>query len=386
MNQLGHFIYHFSAVFSLLLLCAGNVQCGHRTHQPVADIVSVDSLMNEAVASGLIPGGVVCVTDAEHTLFLKAYGNRQVFPDTLPMTTETVFDLASLSKPVSTAMCVFSLVADGKLGLEDYVSKYVPQCTDSFNITHLLTHTSGLPPYLNVKHLQAHYGEATPQALLDSICRCPRIASPGQKCRYSCLNFIMLQHVVQNIEGKPLCQVAEQRVFAPLQMTHTCYMPDSAMLPLVAPTEFTPDSVLLHGQVHDPLARVMNHGNSGNAGVFSCAEDLAKLARFLLDNKDDRYIRTLTSMPDSLAFSGRTLGWGHNDSITSYTGSLFGPDTYCHTGYTGTSMIVDPDAELALIILTNRVHPCDKGNLNPLRAAVADAVMRQFSPACRLSN
>jgi CubicO group peptidase (beta-lactamase class C family) len=122
----------------------------------------------------------------------------------------------------------------------------------------------------------------------------------------------------------------------------------------------------------------MNHGNSGNAGVFSCAEDLALLGQYLLQNKNDKYIKEMTSMPDSLSFSGRTLGWGHNDSITSYTGTLFGPNTYCHTGYTGTSMIVDPDEELCLIILTNRVHPKDKGNLNPLRGAVADAVYRRF--------
>lgn len=361
------------SILLLLMLC--NSACAQHRHQPAATLPKVDSLMTAAVTSGLIPGGVVCVTDKDTILYLKAYGNRQVYPDTLPMTTETIFDLASLSKPTSTAMCVFSLVADGKLSLDDYVSKYVPQITDSFNITHLLTHTSGLPPYLNVKRLQDHYGEATPEALFDSICKCPRLARPGEICRYSCLNFILLQHVIQNIEGLPLSEVAKQRVFQPLGMSSTCYLPDSALLQRVAPTEFTPDSVLLLGQVHDPLARIMNHGNSGNAGVFSTADDLARLGQFLLRNKQNKYVSAMTSMPDSLSFSGRTLGWGHNDSLTTYTGHLFGPETYCHTGYTGTSMIVDPDEELCLIILTNRVHPKDKGNLNPLRGAVADEVM-----------
>ena len=365
-----------------ILLLVGNAACAQRVHEPVAVLPEVDSLMNEAITAGLIPGGVVCVTDKDTILYLRAYGNRQVFPDTLPMTVETMFDLASLSKPTSTAMTLFSLVAEGRLSLDDYVQKYVPQIPDSFNITHLLTHTSGLPTYLNVKRLAEHYGETTPEVLLDSICKCPRIARPGEKCRYSCLNFILLQHVIQNIEGKPLCQVANERIFMPLGMNHTTYLPDSVFLPLVAPTEYIPvpdaDSVLLYGVVHDPLARVLNHGNSGNAGVFSCAKDLARLGEFLLQNKNNKYVRTMTSMPDSLAFSGRTLGWGHNDSITSYTGTLFGPETYCHTGYTGTSMIVDPDAELCLIILTNRVHPRDKGNLNPLRGAVADAVFRRW--------
>ena len=367
----------------LLLTVVANTSCAHaKVHEAVSCMPEIDSLMLSAVDSGLIPGGVVCVADCDTVLYLKAYGNRQVFPDTLPMTEETLFDLASLSKPTSTAMTVFSLVADGKLSLDEYVSKYVPQIKDSFNITHLLTHTSGLPPYLNVKRLVEHYGEATPEALLDSISKCPRIARPGEKVRYSCLNFILLQHVIQNIEGKSLAEVARERVFMPLGMKHTTYMPDSAWLPMVAPTEYIPvpdaDSVLLHGVVHDPLARVLNHGNSGNAGVFSCAEDLARLGQFLLKNKKNRYVAQMTSMPDSLAFSGRTLGWGHNDSLTSYTGNLFGPQTYCHTGYTGTSMIVDPEAELCLIILTNRVHPKDKGNLNPLRGAVADAVYRRW--------
>ena len=372
----------FTGVAVLLLFSVCTARGQRICHRPLADVSSIDSLMNDAVAQRLIPGGVVCVTDADTVLFLRAYGNRQVFPDTLQMSVNTVFDLASLSKPTSTAMCVFSLVSEGRLGLQDLASKYIPQLTDSFNITHLLTHTSGLPPYLNVKRLCEHYGEPTPEALLDSISKCPRLSMPGEKCRYSCLNFILLQHVVQNICGKPLCEVARERVFEPLLMAHTSYMPDSTLLPLIAPTEYIPvpdaDSLLLYGVVHDPLARVMNHGNSGNAGVFSCAEDLARLGQFLLRNKNNTYVHEMTSMPDSLAFSGRTLGWGHNDSITSYTGSLFGPDTYCHTGYTGTSMIVDPDEELCLIILTNRVHPYDKGNLNPLRGALADVVFSVF--------
>ncbi len=369
----------------LLVLNVHEACAAPKVHEHADAVEEIDSLMADAIEQGLIPGGVVCVTDKDTILFLKAYGNRQVFPDTLPMTEETMFDLASLSKPTSTAMTVFSLVADGRLSLDDYVSRYVPQITDSFNITHLLTHTSGLPSYLNVKRLVEHYGEATPEVLLDSISKCPRISRPGEQVRYSCLNYILLQHVIQNIEGKPLSEAAHERVFFPLQMSHTTYMPDSSLLPMIAPTEYIPvpdaDSVLLHGEVHDPLARVLNHGNSGNAGVFSCARDLARLGQFLLRNKNNEYVSQMTSMPDSLAFSGRTLGWGHNDSITSYTGTLFGENTYCHTGYTGTSMIIDPDSELCLIILTNRVHPKDKGNLNPLRGAVADAVFRYWADA-----
>lgn len=378
----------------LLILIFANIACAQQNvprnvaicdeNKKIGQSDAIDSLLTEAIISGVINGGVVCVASADSILFLRAYGNKQVYPDTLPMNTNTIFDLASLSKSTSTAMCVFALLKENKLSLNEKVSKYVPEINDEFTIVHLLTHTSGLPPYLNVNRLLERYADRDDRTLadclLDSICHCPR--SPfGVKYRYSCLNYILLQHVLENIEEKPLCDIAREKVFEPLDMKYTTYLPDSILLPLIAPTELVyvdSDSVVLHGVVHDPLARVMNAGNSGNAGVFSCAEDLTKLAQYLLQNKNDYYVQQMSNVPDSLAFSERTLGWQINTDDLRYTGTLFSNHAYCHTGYTGTSMIIDPDNNLCLILLTNRVHPHDKGNLTPLRASLADVVMSEW--------
>ena len=398
----------------------------------------IDSVMSEAIAAGVIPGGVVCAVSSDSMLFLHAYGNRCVWPDTLPMTDDAVFDLASLSKPVGTAMSVFNLVADGSIGLNDPVFRYLPAFADSTcTVMHLLTHTSGLPAYMNIARLRAAGVPETPEAFIDTICRTKRLAPAGTAYRYSCLNYITLQAVLQTVTGKTLADYAADNVFRPLRMSSTAYRPfslpaDSALrlsspsssrlsssrlssslpasslpassLPadsLLVPTEIcllpthatsdavipaasdavipavsdavTPathiyDSLLLCGMVHDPLARIMMHGNSGNAGVFSTARDLASLARFLLTYKDAPLIRTMTTLPDSLAFACRTPGWDKKSPEGSWCGTLMSPYTYCHTGYTGTSMAVDPFNDFAVILLTNRVHPCDPATLRSTKS------------------
>ena len=395
----------------------------------------IDSVMSEAIAAGVIPGGVVCAVSSDSVLFLHAYGNRCVWPDTLPMTDDAVFDLASLSKPVGTAMSVFNLVADGSIGLNDPVFRYLPAFADSTcTVMHLLTHTSGLPAYMNIARLRAAGVPETPEAFIDTICRTKRLAPAGTAYRYSCLNYITLQAVLQTVTGKTLADYAADNVFRPLRMSSTAYRPfslpaDSALrlsspsssrlssslptdsairlsspsssrlsssLPadsLLVPTEIcllpphatsdaiipaisdavTPathiyDSLLLCGMVHDPLARIMMHGNSGNAGVFSTARDLASLARFLLTYKDAPLIRTMTTLPDSLAFACRTPGWDKKSPEGSWCGTLMSPYTYCHTGYTGTSMAVDPFNDFAVILLTNRVHPCDPATLRSTKS------------------
>ncbi len=233
------------------------------------------------------------------------------------------------------------------------------------------------------------------QGLMDSICHCPRWSSAGEKQNYSCLNFITLQRIVEEITGERFDMYCEKHVFEPLGMRETRFYPVErdaingvstalsgqetrcmASL-LVAPTELLEDSSLLCGYVHDPLARVMNAGISGNAGCFSTAEDLARLAQYLLLHKQDSIVKMFTTVPDSLAFSHRTLGWAAPDSTVHYLGTNPTPLTYGHTGYTGTSMVVVPEQNKALIILTNRVHPYDKGGVNGLRRKVADILLQE---------
>lgn len=350
----------------------------------------VDKVIWDAIEAEDIPGAVLAVVRHGKMVYLKAYGNRQLVPDTLPMTTETVFDMASVSKCVGTTLSIMQLVERGQLRLIDPVDIYIPgfqPWTDPatgrkvrITITDLLTHTSGLPAYGPTEELIERYGSPSPEGLLEYICHCPRNYKPQTGHVYSCLNFITLQHVLENITGMTLAQYAQENVFDPLGLQHTTYMPQGETLALCAPTEVQEDGLPLVGQVHDPLARLLNGGNSGNAGVFSNAEDLAVIAVALLRGGEfggrrilgPLTVRAMERVPEDVMAFGRTLGWGR---AGSWNGDLFNPQTvYGHTGYTGTSMVLDPETDTAIILLANRVHPHDDGAAVSMRTRVANIV------------
>jgi CubicO group peptidase (beta-lactamase class C family) len=351
----------------------------------------IDSTVYRSIRNGDMPGAVVAVVRHNKLAFLNAYGNKQVYPDTLPMTTNTVFDLASVSKSVSTAISVMILLERGQLRLHDNVSLYIPgfkPWTDSLSgrrknirIIELLTHTSGLPPYAPVEELQKIYTVPNPQGLLTHISNVKRNNEPGTVFDYSCLNFITLQHIVQNITGKSLQQFAQENIFQPLGMRHTDYNPTGETLEWVAPTEKQPDGSVLRGKVHDPLARIMNDGVSGNAGVFANAEDLSLLVAMLLNGGEVNGVRILSpltvelmrSVPEGYEAFGRALGWDVSSGYAN-DGDIFPAAAYGHTGYTGTSITIDQASGTAVIILTNRVHPEDKGSQRRLRETVANVV------------
>ena len=380
-----------------MLVLAG---CSKAPQQPANGLFpKADSLINAAIADTLIPGAVLCVVQGDRIIHLQAYGNRQVWPTCEPMTVETVFDLASLSKVVGTGMTAMSLVEEGLLDLEAPVRRYLPEYEGDATITDLMTHVSGLPAYAQWKTLLADNPERfSPaekrQILLNHVCHCPRLSEPRTEFRYSCLNFITLQYVLETITGRPLDELARERVFLPLGMTHTGY--NVGPLPEVAPTELQPDSTCLKGVVHDPLARVMNSGVSGNAGVFAPAEDLARLAIWILQeekcssprvgevSRSDGEVRkmpfsaqTLTRMltiPEGYEAFGRALAWDVCSDYSACRGTEPAATAVCHTGYTGTSMVIDLEHHYAIILLTNRVHPYDQGGVNGLRRAVADVI------------
>ncbi len=382
----------------------------------------IDSLMESAIDSCKIPGGVVCLTADTGIIFLKAYGNRQVLPDTLPMTTNTIFDLASLTKSVATTTAIMTLVADSLVELNAPISKYLLDHTtpregiepthnlDSIKVIHLLTHTSGLPSYLNANRLAKALGAENRHVLIDTICTCPQKYKPGTDMMYSCLNFIMLQHIVETVTGTRFDHYCKEHVFKPLGMYNTTFFPlgkfaqeeninaeipelrsQTIMSGPVAPTEIIPDpeeqavnknaerKILLHKSVHDPLARIMNAGISGNAGCFAPAEDLARLAQFLLVNQQDSLVQIFTTVPDSLAYAFRTPGWAVPKEGMTYLGSHPIPGTYGHTGYTGTSIAIVPAKKLALIILTNRAHPHDGGGVGRLRREITDVIFDEIN-------
>lgn len=381
---------------SLILPVLLFISCAQTKHSTkygidIAHLSYVDSLIENAILQEDIPGAVLGVVRYDKLVYLKAFGNKQVYPDTIPMTTNTVFDLASLSKPVGTALSLMVLLDRGQVRLNDNVSQYIPwfqPWKDSTNketpikIIHLLSHTSGLPAYASIEELKKKYATPNPEGLLEHISTVPRRFKPATGFMYSCLNFITLQHIIENVSGSNLQQFAQTNLFEPLGMRHTDYNPTGETLALVAPTELQKDGSCLKGHVHDPLARIMNGGISGNAGVFSNVEDLAILAAMLLNEGTYKGkqiispagIRKMRTVPLGYEDFGRALGWDVASPYNSNHGELFSGQTYGHTGYTGTSMILDPETKTAVIFLTNRPHPEDKGSVGRLRSLIANVV------------
>ena len=402
---------------ALVGVVMGAVFCaGMKTYQPSGKSIegtplaaTLDSIVNAAVAVHDIPGAVLCIVEGDQVIYEKAYGYRQVYPTCEAMTTNTVFDLASLSKVVGTGMTAMTLVEEGLLDLDAPVSTYLPEYEGDATIRDLMTHVSGLPAYAQWRALLggAEGSKVNGQwskdfkdckepvrrreILLEHVCKCGRLSEPRTEFRYSCLNFITLQYVMETITGKPLNELAQERVFAPLGMSHTAYSPlqeDGHWAmgndPDIAPTELQPDSTCLRGIVHDPLARIMNCGVSGNAGVFSSADDLARLAIWMLAGETKgirspfsrQTLELMVTIPEGYEAFGRALAWDVDSDYSGCKGSYASPQVVCHTGYTGTQMVVDLEKNTAIILLTNRVHPYDDGAVGPTRRAVADAVLK----------
>ena len=386
-------------------------------------LLYADELINSAVANEEIPGAVLAIVKDGKMAYLKAYGNKRVYPHKEPMTTETIFDMASCSKTMSTAICTMILVERGKIRLSDAVSVYLPGFQNwesedgkekkTIRVADLLTHTSGLPSYGPTAELEKQYGSPNPEGLMEYIKTCKRRFKPQTDYSYSCLNFITLQNIIEKISGQTLREFARENLFDVLGMDHTDYLPtvrdkkgnwintsdahwasmtEGDWHKLIAPTEKQANDQVLLGQVHDPLARIMNGGISGNAGVFSCAEDIAVLCAALQNGGEwngkrilsPQTVKAMRTVPrGDVAQFGRTLGWDNSSGYASNQGDLFGWNTYGHTGYTGTSIIIDPDNNTSVILLINSVHPVDGKGVVRLRSLVANAVAGANCPVPR---
>lgn len=364
----------------------------------------VDTAILRCISEGTIPGAVLSVVRGDKIAYLKAYGNRQVIPDTLKMATGTIFDLASVSKCVGTTLAFMQLLERGDVKLDDRVSDYIPHflpyrdtlIDEDVHITiqDLLTHSSGLDPYLNVEKLANRYGEPCPDSTMRYIATMVhRNFKPKSDFMYSCLNFVTLQNILQKVTGERLCDYAGREVFGTLGLEHTCYLPAvnmPEMLDSIAPTTVQADGLPFKGVVHDPLARRLNGGNSGNAGVFSNAEDLSVIAAAIMGGGEvcgrrilgSETVKLMCTVPYSNdPYIGRALGWDMYSSHSSCKGNKTSPRrTLCHTGYTGPSMVIDLDNSLAIILLANRCHPYDTGSLKELRTEVADIVAGALKP------
>ena len=312
-----------------------------------------------------------------------------------------IFDLASITKPVATATAFMILVEEGKVSLDEKVKDYVPEFVpyvdpsgkpgEDARIWHLLTHTSGLPPYTEPRGhagVEQLFGDRlSTEQLVAYIAQLPKTDPTGTAIHYSCLGYITLAHIIKKVSGQDVSQFSQERIFRPLKMKHTFYCPPEKMRSLCVPTEVVKGKPL-SGVVHDPLARLQG-GISGNAGLFSTADDLAIFAEMMLHHGSYNGVRILSPMTvarmttiwPKAVFAGRGLGWDLDSSLSTNGGDLFGPNSYGHTGYTGTSIWIDPDTDTYVIFLTNRVHPDGKGAIIALRSRVANVVAAAIQDA-----
>ncbi len=359
----------------------------------VSQLQKIDAVVNEEIAHRRLPGAIVLVGRDGRIGWRKAYGSRVIEPTRESMTTDTIFDVASLTKIVATATSIMMLVERGLIRLEDPVSKYIPelkgQGTERITIELLLTHRSGYAPDFNLKERWTGYDEAIKRLIAE-----PLRQPPGARFVYSDIGYIALGEVVHRVSGMPLDEFAKKNIFAPLRMNDTGFRPGTQLRARIAPTEKrrgqrsylgdSPQEVdadgdqWLRGEVHDPTSFRMN-GVAGHAGLFSTADDLAIYAQMILNGGQYDGARILS--PLSVAEMTRPrlvtetwtrgLGWDINSSFSTNRGDLFPLGSFGHTGFTGTSMWIDPSTKMFVIFLSNRVHPDGKGDVTPLRGRVA---------------
>jgi uncharacterized protein YbbC (DUF1343 family)/CubicO group peptidase (beta-lactamase class C family) len=361
----------------------------------VRRLEAIEPLIREAITDKKLPGAVVLVGRGDRILYQRAIGNRAVAPKVEPMTLDTIFDVASLTKVVVTTTSVMMLLEEGRIRLNDRVASYIPGFErygkGDITVRHLLTHLSGLRPDVDLAYLWTGYDTAITLATEEVP-----TAPPAERFLYSDINFFILGDIVRRVSGMPLDRFAQERIFRPLGMKDTTFKPLPSMQPRIAPTESCtpygwpcqgpsmqlwpgPDMEILRGNVHDPTARRMG-GVAGHAGLFSTAADLAIFCRMLLAGGAYYDVRILSPLTVEKMTSPATadldrnvrgFGWDIDSSFSVNRGELLPVGSFGHTGFTGTSIWIDPKTGLFVIFLSNRVHPDGKGDVTPLRARVA---------------
>jgi uncharacterized protein YbbC (DUF1343 family)/CubicO group peptidase (beta-lactamase class C family) len=349
-------------------------------HAPFPD-AAIDAAVADAIASASVPGAVVVIGRHDRVLFRRAYGYRELEPERAAMTLDTLFDLASVTKPVATATSIMVLVERGKITLDDPLVKYVPECDRegkrAITLRHLLLHVAGFPADIAKDDFAHGRTEA-----VRHICNTPLRGAPGTLSIYSDLGFMLLEEVIRRVTSRELPDFAAENVFAPLGMHDTGFLPSASLQQRAAWTELV-DGVWRVGVVHDPRAYLLG-GVAGHAGLFATGDDLAAYARAMLgggelDGTRILSARTVAAMTAPYDVPGgiRALGW----SVESqWRGDGLSPTAFGHFGFTGTAMWIDPDKDLFSIVLTNRVHPDGKGDAKPLVARVNTLAARAVGP------
>lgn len=374
-----------SALLAAVILLFQTIQVPAQTRKPnrapgdaaTSRFAAIDSIMQSAVDEGRIPGGVVLVGHDGRVIYRKAFGWRSLEPTRERMTVDTIFDLASLTKVIATAPSLMQLIQEGKVRLNDPVAAYLPEFAQhgkaDITVRELLTHFSGLPPDLDLS--EPWKGQAAAFNLTMQVK--PELV-PGTHFVYSDINFETLGFLVEKVSGMPLNEYASAHIFKPLGMNHTRFLPPEGWVPQIAPTQYNENGRMLRGVVHDPTARRMG-GVAGHAGLFSTADDLAKYAQAMLTGTTILSRLSIEKMttPQQPARSAslRGLGWDIDSPFASNRGELLPVGSYGHSGFTGTSIWIDPVTDTYIIILTNAVHPRGGHSVVSLRSRIATAVI-----------
>jgi uncharacterized protein YbbC (DUF1343 family) len=371
---------------SVCLLLAGVSAAMAQSFVGAAD---ADAVIQQAIADKKIPGAVLVVGHGGRVIYRKAYGKRALAPAEEPMTLDTIFDIASLTKVVATTPSIMKLFEQGRLRMSDKVTDILPGFQDGksdITIQQLMTHFSGLKPDVELVPVWSGYETGIDKAFHDKPAN-----PPGVKFVYSDINFILLGEMVHQLSGQTLAGYARDQIFKPLGMADTMYQPPAALRARIAPTERQKDGEILRGVVHDPTARFMG-GIAGHAGLFSTGDDLAKYCQMMLDMGAG-----IVSPATVLKFTSpatplhqpilRGLGWDIDSPYSSNRGELFpAGKSYGHTGFTGTSIWIDPTSQTYVILLTNAVHPVGGKSISAMRKSVATIVAASVGREKRTSS
>jgi len=359
-------------------LCCAVLAATALPAQTFAGAHDADDAINQAIAAGRLPGAVLLVGQDGQVIYRKAYGHRALVPKPEPMTLDTIFDCASLTKVIATTSSLMKLFEQGKFRLNDRITDYIPEFQggkSDITIRNLFTHFSGLKPDVPLKP------EWTGNDIGLRLAYTDQPAGPaGARFVYSDINFILLGELVHRLSGQPLNEYARDHVFVPLGMKETTFLPPGSWIPRIAPTERpSKDALPLRGLVHDPTARFMG-GVAGHAGLFSTAADLARFARMMINGGELDGVRfvsplTVAKFTEPQTPPGQTilrgLGWDIDSPYSGNRGELFPIGSFGHTGFTGTSIWIDPSSRSYVILLANSVHPDPRPALTALRGKVA---------------
>ncbi len=339
-------------------------------------LAEIDAAILTSISNQALPGAVLWL-ERHGSNVHKAYGQRAILPTTEPMSEDTIFDAASLTKVIATTPAILLLAERGKLRIDAPVREYLPRFTgdgrDAITVRHLLTHTSGLRPGIALRPDWSGYEAGIERAVSEKP-----TDPPERRFRYSDVNFILLGEIVRQVSGQSLDAFCATQLYQPLRMSDTGFRPATNLLPRIAPTTLE-GAAYLRGVVHDPTSRRMD-GVAGHAGLFTTAADLARFARMFLAGGEldgvrvfqPETVRQMTTVqsPIALTEARRGLGWDIDSPYNGPRGEHFPVGSYGHTGWTGTSLWIDPFSSTFVILMSNRNHPTEDGNVLPLRRQV----------------